>query len=305
MAKTLGIDVGGTNLRMGVFEGQRLVRESRIQADFSLICKTHAAPEAWARILRLMVGGINDMLQAEPAIASIGIGFPGFIDPITADIVQSPNLPGLSHVNLVQALTAQIPQKIIIENDALAAAYGEFCLAGSPAQGLVYIGLGTGIGGGFIHAGQPFTGQHGVAMEVGHIIVKPEGRPCGCGNRGCVEQYASATGVSLSYFEASQQRLSAQEIALLAAQGDAIALNAYAHAGHYLAAMLASVIKVIDTPNITIGGGMVNAWPWMKAAFDRQLRADLIPVLRDKINLTLSTTADSAGMLGAALLSTR
>lgn len=305
MPKTLGIDVGGTNLRMGLFDQHTLVRESRIQADFSLICKQNPAPQAWQHILQLMANGIKEMLIAEPAIVSIGIGFPGFIDPNTADIAQSPNLPGLEHVNLARELSTLCARKVIVENDALAAAYGEFCLASSPRQGMIYIGLGTGIGGGLIYANQPFTGQHGVAMEVGHIIVVPDGRPCGCGNKGCVEQYASASGVSRTYFEASQQRLSAHDIAVLAADNDTAALAAYTCAAECLATMLASVIKVVDIPNIVIGGGMVNAWSLMQAAFDRQLNADLIPVLRGKIRVNLSTTGDIAGMLGAALLATR
>ncbi|WP_020181984.1 ROK family protein [Methylotenera sp. 1P/1] len=302
MANVIGIDVGGTNLRVGVFEGHQLIQETRFQADFSHICHTHSPSQAWEKIISITSAGIRNVLVQFPDVQHIGMGFPGFIDPNTQTVAQSPNFPGLDHVNLAQDLGEVLQKKVIVENDALAAAYGEYCLAGKPDTGLIYIGLGTGLGGGLIHAGRPFAGQHGVAMEVGHIIVEPNGRPCGCGNNGCVEQYASASGVATSYHTLSGQRLSAYEIAQRADDGDGLALEAYRQAAIYLAQMLATVVKVVDVPNIVVGGGMCHAWHLMKTAFDIQLETDLIPVLRGKLSVTPSHTHDIAGMLGAAQL---
>lgn len=302
MAKTIGIDVGGTNLRVGVFEAYQLIQETRFQADFSQICHTHTPQQAWEKIIHTTAAGIRNVLVQFPEVQHIGMGFPGFIDPQTQTVAQSPNFPGLHNVNLAQDLASVLQKKVIVENDALAAAYGEYCLAGRPDAGLIYIGLGTGLGGGLIHAGRPFAGQHGVAMEVGHIIVEPNGRPCGCGNHGCVEQYASASGVTASYQALTGQRLSAYEVAQRADGGDAPALEAYQQAAIYLAQMLATVAKVIDVPNVIIGGGMCHAWHLMKTAFDIKLENDLIPVLRGKLSVTPSHTHDIAGMLGAAQL---
>jgi len=167
---------------------------------------------------------------------------------------------------------------------------------------LIYIGLGTGVGGGLIYAGKPFVGRHGTAMEAGHIIVEPNGRQCGCGNKGCVEQYASASGVAISYDELANQKLTAHEIATIARAGDEQALEAYQQAGESLATMLAHVQKVIDVPNVVIGGGMSLAWDLMQNAFNARLDADLIPVLRGKIHVKVSGAGDIAGMLGAAML---
>lgn len=302
MTKAIGIDVGGTNLRIGVFEGVSLVEEVRIQADFSQICKNNPPEVAWETILSVTADGIQSVLTQHQGIEHIGIGFPGFIDPYTHAVAQSPNFPGLKNVNLAHGLATRLHKKVVVENDANAAAFGEYCLAGKPATGLIYLGLGTGVGGGLILNGQPHVGHHGCAMEVGHITVMPEGRLCGCGNLGCMEQYASASGVSLSYAEATQQQHTAAEIAALAQAGDQHAIKAYEVAATSLAQALASMLKVIDVQQVVIGGGMVGAWTLMQQTFNQRLDQDLIPVLRQQINVEISTAQDVAGMLGAAML---
>jgi glucokinase len=167
---------------------------------------------------------------------------------------------------------------------------------------LLYVGLGTGVGAGLVVNGSVWAGQHGYALEAGHIIVVPDGRLCGCGNQGCVEQYASATGISRAYADLTGQTMTALDIARSAESGDRHAKAVYADAGSKLAQMLASVLKVIDIENVVIGGGVVAAWPLMQPTFTQRLEHDLIPVLRGKIKVHVSTTGDIAGMLGAALL---
>ena len=303
MALSIGLDVGGTNIRLGVFEGSKLIDETRFRADFSSFCKEHAPDEAWQKILRVTANAIQSVITKHPDVQTIGIGFPGFINPKTQLIAQSPNLPGLKNVNLAADLSQLIGKKVIVVNDANAAAYGEYCLAAKPEGGLIYLCLGTGVGGGFVDAsGKLYSGQHGVAMEVGHIIVTPHGRQCGCGNLGCLETYASATGVSTSYFELTNQQKSTAEIAALADTGDENAISAYQDAANALAQALASVLKVIDVSTVVIGGGMSHAWHLMQKSFNDQLQHDLIPVLRDKISVKISSANDTAGMLGAAML---
>ena len=304
MALSIGIDVGGTNLRVGVFSGLDLIEETRFQTDFAKLCKENTPSEAWQKILIVTANAIQSVLAKYPDVQGIGIGFPGFIDPATQLIAQSPNLPGLKNVNLAADLSQLIGKKVIVENDANAAAFGEYSQAGKPEGGLIYLCLGTGVGGGFVDAsGKLYLGQHGVAMEVGHIIIEPNGRQCGCGNKGCMEQYASASGVAISYFNATQQQLTAHKIADLAKSGDKQAIAAYDVAANALAQTLASIAKIIDVKNVVIGGGLTGAWALMQAAFNQRLEADLIPVLRGKITVNISTANDTAGMLGAAMLS--
>jgi len=302
MAKAIGVDIGGTNLRIGVFSGLTLLEETRFQANFSQICKDHSPALAWKTILQVSAESIQTVMRKHSEAETVGMGFPGFIEPASAIIAQSPNLPGLKNVNLAKDLTQLLGKKVVVENDANAAAFGEYCLAGQPQGGFVYLGLGTGVGGGFVLDGKPFVGRHGCAMEAGHIIVKHLGRACGCGNHGCVEQYASASGVAISYQKATSKQLTAAEIAALAHQGDADALAAYHLAAETLAQALASILKVLDAPNVVIGGGMAAAWPLMQARFEQRLQHDLIPVLRGKVNVSVSDAHDVAGMLGAAML---
>ena len=312
MATLIGIDVGGTNLRLGVVEFEannssdhpKLIEEMRFLADFSNLCKSHQqTPEqAWQKILSTISIAINTVRDKYPEVSAVGIGFPGFIDPNTQKILQSPNLPGLSDVDLTADLSRLIQLPVITENDALVAAYGEYVTRSMFTKNLIYLGLGTGVGGGLVMSGQPVQGQHGVAMEVGHIIVEPNGRLCGCGNHGCMEQYASASAVSISYFEVSGQHCSAEEIARRANASDQHALNAYGLAGTKLAQALAHILKVIDVSDVVIGGGMSAAWPLMSQSFQRQLERDLIPALRGKTKVSISSMGDRAGIIGAAML---
>jgi glucokinase len=310
MAVLIGIDVGGTNLRLGVIDYDqnspaakpRLIEEKRFHTDFSNYCKIHTPDQAWKAILSNIAMAIDSIRVKHPKISAVGIGFPGFIDPNTQKISQSPNLPGLSNVDLSTDLRQMIDLPVVTENDALAAAYGEYVTLSGKLNNLIYLGLGTGVGGGLILNGQPFQGQHGVAMEVGHITVQEGGRLCGCGNFGCMEQYASASGVAISYLEASGLHLNASEIASRAYLDDHNAIAAYQLAGKNLAQALASILKVVDVAEVVIGGGMSAAWKLMDPAFTQQLNTDLIPALRNKIAVNISSMGDQAGMIGAAML---
>lgn len=303
MTLVAGVDVGGTNLRVGVIDGLKIIYEKRTHADFTGFCQSNPPDLAWQQIIAITSAALNEALQQFPQVISVGIGFPGFIDPKNGHVVQSPNLPGLKNVDLAGDLARAINRPVLVENDALAAAYGEFRLNNIKNSSLVYIGLGTGVGGGLIQSGKPFVGEHGVAMEIGHIMVEPDGRLCGCGNRGCMEQYASATGVSISYAKSTgSKQVDAEQIATLASAGEKHALAAYGLAGDKLGQALAHILKVIDVGQVIIGGGMSKAWPLMQHAFNQRLQADLVPVLRDKISIKISDNDDRAGIIGAALL---
>lgn len=303
MALTIGIDVGGTNIRFGVFEGKKLVEITRLEANIGAVCRALTFETAPTEVIRILSTEIHALQKKYPVIQAVGVGFPGFIDPKTKAIMQSPNLPHLKDFDLSAQLSHTINLPVILENDANVAAYGEYILCENVPESLIYIGLGTGVGGGLILDGKLYAGQHGCAMEVGHIIVKSNGRQCGCGNLGCMETYASATGVSTTYFELTKQQKSAADIAALADAGEEQAIFAYQNAANTLAQALASILKVVDVKNIVIGGGMSCAWHLMQKGFDHQLYNDLIPVLRDKITVKISTTNDTAGILGAAMLS--
>lgn len=299
----IGIDIGGTNFRIGVVQDLKVIHEERIHADFASLCKINSPDKAVFQIIDTVSHSLKQILSEYVAVDSIGIGFPGFIDPKTGILESSPNLPGLMNIDLANLLSEKIQRPVRIENDALAAAYGEFLLNKIEAsKGLIYVGLGTGVGGGLVQAGNLITGEHGFAMEIGHIITHPRGRLCGCGNYGCLEQYASATGISKNYQEITGREVSAHDIADLAKHGDIIAQESYTIAAKSLAQALAHIIKIVDIETVVIGGGVSQAWDFMKPAFDAQLNSDLIPVLRGKVHIHVSNSQDQSGIIGAALL---
>ena len=303
MTITIGIDVGGTNIRFGVFNQTQLIEEIRLESNLSKLCGEMLPEHASYEVVRLLSSEIINLIEKNHTIQSVGIGFPGFIQPDSKKIVSSPNLPGLRYFNLAGELSTILGLPFTLENDANAAAYGEYILAGKPQGGLIYIGLGTGVGGGLVLNGKIFPGQQGCAMEVGHMIIEPNGRLCGCGNKGCMEQYASASGIAISYFNATKKQCTAAQIAEFANLGDIGAIAAYVLAANALAQTLASVVKVVDVKNIVIGGGVSAAWPLMKQSFVQRFEADLISVLRSTIQIIISNANDKAGMLGAAVLS--
>lgn len=301
----IGVDVGGTNLRIGVFQQRQLIHQQRVHADFAGLCQASSAAQAEQAILHILQAQLKAVLQQYPAVQSIGIGFPGFIHPQSKLISQSPNLPGLFDVDIAGPLSIALKRPVLLENDALCAALAEYHLAGLTApDSLIYIGLGTGIGGGFIHAGKPYGGDHGVAMEFGHLIVEAGGRLCGCGNRGCVEQYASAGGISKNFAQlsASAEQLDTQQIAQFAQAGNTQAQQAFVMAGQYLGRAIAHACKLLDVQHIILGGGVMQAHDLMMPALQAQLEQDLIPVLRGVLQIRLAQSDDIAGMLGAAML---
>jgi glucokinase len=299
----IGVDVGGTNLRVAVVNKGRVVWEQRVKADFAAFCRDRTPEQSLDFILDTLSGAIQEARVRHRQVSAVGIGFPGFIDPISQCVSQSPNLPGLYNINLVTPLTKALGVPVVVENDALAAAYGEYFASAGYTGSMVYLGLGTGVGGGAVLDGKIYPGSHGVAMEVGHLIIEPGGRLCGCGNLGCLEQYASASGVQLTYAELTGDGgLDAEIVAALAREGDAQAIAAYRLAGESLAKGLACILKVLDVPRVVIGGGMSGSWSLMKEAFDARLEADLIPALRGRVDVRISQSGDQAGVVGAAML---
>lgn len=302
-ARTIGVDVGGTNLRVGVVGADGVVHEQRVQADFKAFCRSHSADAALDFILDTLCSAIDGARARHPEVQAVGIGFPGFIDPKTQRVTQSPNLPGLLQVDLTTPLQKLLGLPVVLENDALAAGYGEYLVSGGEHASMIYMGLGTGVGGSVILDGRAYAGSHGVSMEIGHLIVEPGGRPCGCGNRGCLEQYASASGIALTYAElAGRSDRDSGQISALAHEGDAHAREAFRRGGEVLAQGLASILKVLDVPLVIIGGGASQSWHLMQQAFDQRLEQDLIPALRGKVTVKTSSTHDQAGIIGAALL---
>ncbi len=309
----IGIDLGGTNIKGGVCD-----------ADGRLHCKDSIATEAEGgadhvirRIADLIARLIDQAELSTENVAGVGIGAPGPMSHSQGIVYGAPNLPGWVNIPLKARLQELTGLPTTLENDANAAAYGEFVGgAGSSVQTLVMLTLGTGIGGGIVLDGQLWRGAFDNAAEVGHIIVVPGGRPCPCGQRGCYERYASANAVAERLIEAvrdgeqsrlvtnadAEQSLDARAVLAARNDGDALAARIWDETCYYLALGIVALQHVINPELVVLAGGLINAGEDLLAVTQRhfdELRWKIAP---DEPRLALAELGTDAGAVGAAML---
>ncbi len=263
----IGVDLGGTNLRAAVLDENHTVL-SRFERP------TKAADGSAAVIERLGDGIISAMKEAgltENDIAAVGIGVPGPIDQKHGLVHSTPNMPGWENVPLGDILTKRTGITTFVENDANCAGWGEFVAgAGRGTTHMMMVTLGTGIGGAIIIDKKLHLGRDGAAGELGHVCIVDGGRPCGCGARGCVEAYASATAVVARFKELlddgwrsplAEKRdfLTSYDIFTAAAKGDPVAYRIVEQTGHYLGVMASAVAELLNPERCVVSGGMIQA----------------------------------------------
>jgi glucokinase len=215
-----------------------------------------------------------------------GVGVPGIIDIETGTVHAASNLPGWNDYPVKAEIQNRLGTPVILENDANCAALGEKWIgAGRDADSICMVTLGTGVGGGFIFHGKLWHGMIGMAGEIGHMTVAPDGPPCACGNRGCLEQYASATAVrrmvtqAVSRGQASEMaraindpEFSAKIVFQHALQGDPAAQQIFQTVGWALGVVLSSLIDALNLPMYIIAGGVSSAWDAFSPALFAELR---------------------------------
>ena len=267
---SIGVDLGGTNLRIAAIstEGQLL---EKITLGVKLaLGRDHVIGEMCDAIRRL-----SDQYRSGGRFVGAGIGVPGIIDLETGMMRKSANLPGWSDYPVRDEIERRLGARVFLDNDANVAALGEKWLgAARDADNMAMITLGTGIGGAIILNGKIFYGMSGMAGEFGHVTIEPNGVPCGCGNHGCAERYASATAVmrmareaiesgaapALAKAASSDPEFSARSIYNLAIQGNADAQRIFQRFGQALGILLADLVNILDLDMFVIGGGVVSAW---------------------------------------------
>ena len=295
---SIGVDLGGTNLRAAAVD-----REGRILDMMERPTLAHDGREA---ILTSMVGAIDTLRlrHGNPGLAGIGIGVPGFISMAEGIVRNSNNLSSLENFPLRAELSRRLATTVILENDANAAALGEWRYgSGKGSTDLVLLTLGTGIGGGIIAGGKVLRGNDGMAGEVGHITVVPGGNPCGCGNHGCLEKHASATAVSaMAHLIGLGPNLTAHDVFDLAASGDARARAVFVAMGTALGTALAMLINVFNFPLYVLGGGAAAAWDYFAPAMLEELRVRSFTFRTVSPRVERAELGDDAGLHGAAHL---
>lgn len=308
----LGIDLGGINVAAAVVDGEgNILSRSRVSTP-----RTGAEPvaDAMAQAARQAAEAAGVELAA---IASVGVGSPGTIDPEAGVVEYWSNLD-FHHVPLAAMLERRLGRPIYLENDANAAALGEYAAgAGRGSSSMVAITLGTGVGGGAVLNGKLYTGFNYAGLEVGHLVVEYAGRPCTCGRRGCFETYASATALikrtreemerhpeSLLWQAAGSLEAVEGRTAFLAAErGDETARSVLEEYERYLACGIASLINVFQPEVFCVGGGVAGAGETLlgpvRAMVDRE---DYARSSARRTRLTLAKLGNDAGIIGAALL---
>lgn len=296
---SIGVDLGGTNLRAASFSetGELL---HRISGKTTL---TEGRDRVVHDIVRF-IGSIRDKHKGDLQLKGVGIGVPGFIRIKEGVIAGSNNLKVLEGFPMRDAISQGLGTSVILENDANAAALGECWMgAGKEVDDLVLLTLGTGIGGGIIVDGRIVHGMVGMAGEIGHITVYPEGNPCGCGNRGCLEKHASATAISaLARLIQLGDNLSAAEVHELAVTGDPRAHQIFESMGRALGIALATMINLFNFPLYLLSGGPLPAWDFFAPAMLAEVRMRSFTYRNTTTRIEKATLGNLAGLYGAAYL---
>jgi len=301
MNHVLAADIGGTNIRLAIIglQGQ-IITEQRAMAELSQH-QLQSQHEAEIHVIKTLADAIRPFAE-QHGVSRLGLGFPGFFHHQSGLLASSPNLPLLQSFALAERLSESLGLSVAVENDALCAAIGEHKYgAGQGQSNLLHITLGTGVGSGLILNGIPYSGEHGMAMEFGHLCIEHhDGRLCGCGNYGCVEAYASATAIKNRFAEKCGGNHDAKAVFDLALQCDKCAETIMTEAGMYLGMAIAEAVKLLDVSTISISGGLSSAWEMLYPALKRELYINLIPPLKGRVDVLHSRLGDNAGLLGAA-----
>ena len=313
MSATIGLDIGGTKISGGVIDENGVIL-ARGRKDTPALDPAAIVEEA-ASLIR--------ELSFEHAVDAVGVACAAFIDRSRSTVYFSPNL-AWRDVPLKARLESVLDLPVIIENDANAAAWGEFRFgAAAEVDDMVLLTVGTGIGGGIVVDGVLMHGAFGVAAELGHMRVVPDGLRCGCGNRGCWEQYASGSALVREARElvasgtphaarlselcaGDPAALSGPDVTRAAAEGDPAAVELLADLGAWIGEGVASVAAILDPELIVLGGGVSEAGALLidpaLAAFRRQLTGR---GHRPEARFALASLGNDAGMIGAADLAAR
>lgn len=308
----IGVDLGGTSLRVAAVDDAGALLEK-----VSLATRTREPRESVIRDMCASIQALRVKLAGAGELAGIGVGVPGILYSETGTLRQSPNLPGWENFAVRQEIEQLLGTRVWLDNDANAAALGEFWLgAGRGFDSLCMLTLGTGIGGGLILHGKVWRGFLGMAGELGHIVVAENGARCACGGQGCLESESSASAIVRKAREAlgegrspalsdiaQQGRELTSELVFHAAQaGDAACRDILESAGRYLGIVLAGLVNALNLPLYVIGGGVAAAWDLFSPAMFEELRRRSYVFCEGATRVQKSLLQGDAGLYGAARL---
>jgi glucokinase len=290
----IGVDLGGTKILAGVVarDGTVVRRHERATPQDSQVS-----------VVRELEAAVAELLDGE--VAALGFGAPSPIDQVAGVVVECVNLP-LRDFALRDHMAQRFGLATGLDNDANAAAIGEWRAgAGRGVDDLVMLTLGTGLGGGVISGGHPFRGSRGTGVELGHVVIVHDGRPCqgACRGRGHLEPYVTGLAATLVAQEAFGPSADAHRLIRLAHEGDARAQAILAEIGRYLGSGMGSFANIFAPELIVIGGGFgVAGWDYLIPAAEEILRREALRPMRDQVRVVPAELGTAAGLIGAAFV---
>jgi len=294
----LALDIGGTFIKCAcVNENGDILTTHRFTTDTVLDSASFAEH---------LVNGVRGFIDdSGETYKLVGAGMAGFSDGSAGIVYESPNLPDIHEFHLADILSEGLDIPAFIENDATAAAWGEYLFGGHKnADNMLVVTLGTGIGGGLVLNGKIYRGTGGMAGEIGQMIYEPDGAPCGGGGYGCLESFCGKFGLMETYRSLANlpEPVEPDVIFNSALKGDKAAKEAYIKYGHQLGVVFASSANLLNPDAIILTGGIIGAWEFFGTSMADSFRRHVINPLKDTLHVELTTLSGNAGILGAAFL---
>lgn len=307
----IGVDLGGTNIKAGM-----VTEEAKVIVKTSIPTEREGGPDhVLGRICQAIENVRKRSGLSKESIGGATVGAPGTLDTKSGMVLYPPNLPGWRNVPLVEVVSKKTDLNVILENDANAAAYGEYWAgAAKGVDSMVMFTLGTGIGGGIIVAGKLVHGNTDCAAELGHMVIEVDGRECACGNRGCLEAYASADSLTRRFVEAvnagtksslaesirSGEDMNSKIIYEAARDGDELANKIYWETGVYLGIGIVNILHTLNPARVVLSGGLIGAGDLLMRPIRETVEKKALPDAQRNCTICFAALGEDAGLIGAA-----
>ena len=305
--ETIGVDLGGTKMLVGVLAGTEVVYEQR----------EHSTGQTEDELVELLVREVEEAREARPGVTAVGLGVPATIDHDRGIAVAAVNLP-LTEVPIRELVSERTGLPVVVDNDANVAAYAEYLYgAGQGKPYMVMLTVGTGIGGGLVLGGEVYRGSSGAGAELGHTVIQADGPPCqgSCPNHGCVEALASGTALgrearaaaeaapdsALGKALAAGDEVDGRAATEAALAGDEVAIGVFDLIGSRLGVACATFANIFQPDAIVVGGGVIAAGDLLLEPARRELRRRALNPM-NRTPILEATLGNDAGMIGAAAL---